>query len=339
MSGKAVSKRGVFTGEVVANEAICREHYLLRLGLAEFPPSEPGQFVQLQCRPVAEQSSAREVGWSAGRPPALTQPELAARQPLLRRPFSLAGRRDAEAGRVELDIIYRTIGIGTHWLAGVEPGRGLSVIGPLGNSFRLSKDRPLAALVGGGVGIPPMIYLAETLAAAGKETYAFCGAKAADLLSLSVQPGAEAARDGRPTDCVAEFAAFAVRTAVATDDGSLGFAGLVSDLFAKWLDGQSQPGGELVVYACGPEAMMRAVAEVCIAAGVECQLAMERHMACGMGTCQSCVVKVRDESPAGWSYKLCCTDGPVFDARDIVWDASRGDGESEEHGQLAGRRL
>jgi len=74
-----------------------------------------------------------------------------------------------------------------------------------------------------------------------------------------------------------------------------------------------------VAYCCGPEALMKAVGEICITRGIECQLALERYMACGMGTCQSCNVRIRDDSTRGWSYKLCCTDGPIFDAREVVW--------------------
>ncbi|MCK4601667.1 MAG: hypothetical protein KAU28_04335, partial [Phycisphaerae bacterium] len=222
-------------------------------------------------------------------------------------------------GAVELDIIYRTIGAGTHWLEGVAVGDRLSILGPLGNSFTIRPDKPAAVLVGGGVGIPPMIRLAEALAAAGKQTVAFSGVQCRSLLPLRLADSIEASTAGRPTMCVRDFAAHNVASVVATDDGSLGFAGMVSEAFSRWLDERNIPPAELVAYSCGPEAMMRTVGELCISRGIECQLAMERHMACGMGTCQSCVVKVRDNSECGWSFKLCCTDGPVFDARDILW--------------------
>jgi dihydroorotate dehydrogenase electron transfer subunit len=312
-------RRGTFPAAVKANDALCREHFRLVLALEVFPPSLPGQFIQLLCRPPGEQARFREVEWSARQPPTFTQPELTAKYPLLRRPLSLAGRRDG-AGGAELTVIYRTIGTGTHWLATVEPGAQLSVLGPLGNAFAVRAEVPAAALVGGGVGIPPMIYLAEALAAAGKRTVAFNGVRTADLLPLTPEPltGVDAA--GGPAPCVAEFAASGAEAVVATDDGSLGFRGPVSAAFAGWLEGEGLGGEDVVVYACGPEAMMRAVADACLARGVECQLALERHMACGMGTCQSCNVKVRDAaSPEGWSYKLCCTDGPVFDAAEVLW--------------------
>ena len=319
MCGEAGTKRGRFVGEVTCNRALCAEHYLVSLALRDFPASQPGQFVQLQCRPIGEQVSARKVDWPEGKPPVFTQPELTDREPLLRRPFSLAGRRTSDDGRVVLDIIYRTIGAGTGWLSGVEPRTQLSMLGPLGNAFRIAKDKKVAVLVGGGVGIPPMLYLAEALGRAGKKVFAFCGVRAAELLPLRLADGVAASAAGEPAPCVVELAGCGAQTAIATDDGSLGYAGLVSDAFTNWLERHMRYSRSLVVYSCGPEAMMRSVAKACAACRIDCQLALERHMACGMGTCQSCVVKIRDESEMGWSYKLCCTDGPIFDAKDVVW--------------------
>lgn len=314
-----MKKRGAFVAEVLENVPLCAEHFRIVLLVPDFPPSRPGQFIQLQCRGLAEQVGARQVNWSPQRLPKLTQSELAEAEPLLRRPFSLAGRRDGGRG-VELDVIYRTIGTGTHWLAGAKKGERLSILGPLGNGFAVREGKPQAALIGGGVGIPPMIYLAEQLRLAGKEVVAFNGARSAKLLPLKLLPTQEVSTAAKPTPCVAEFAAFGAASVIATDDGSAGFSGLVSEAFENWLGARAPQPGRLVVYCCGPEELMRAVAETCIREGIECQLALERHMACGMGTCQSCIVKIRDDTgEKGWSYKLCCTDGPVFDARDVLW--------------------
>jgi dihydroorotate dehydrogenase electron transfer subunit len=107
-------------------------------------------------------------------------------------------------------------------------------------------------------------------------------------------------------------------TSIASDDGSIGFAGLVSEAFAAWLKDHQFGPEQITVYSCGPEPMERAIADLCAMRDIECQLALERHMACGMGTCQSCVVKITDDQ-AGWQFKLCCTDGPVFDAKTILW--------------------
>ncbi len=311
--------RGVFAAEVAANLQLCGEHYRLDVVVDGFPPSQPGQFVQVQCRPPRPQASAAEADWPEDRPPRLTQPELAGVEPLLRRPLSLAGRATTADGRVRLTVIHRVVGVGTRWLAGLAEGEPVSILGPLGNGFSIRQGATHAALVGGGVGIPPLIYLAGELAAAGKGTVAFTGARRSELLPLTMVPGARVEASGRPTPCVAEFATCGIDTVIATDDGSAGFRGFISDAFAQWLANTKLPGEDLVVYCCGPEEMMRAVAETSIAAGVECQLALERHMACGMGTCQSCVVKTASDAPGGWKFSLCCTDGPVFDGRQVLW--------------------
>jgi dihydroorotate dehydrogenase electron transfer subunit len=238
----------------------------------------------------------------------------------LRRPFSLAARRDAKDGKVELDIIYRAIGRGTSYLAALAPGGRLSVLGPLGNSFAILADKPLAVLVGGGVGIGPLLYLAEALAAANKRTFAFCGARSARLLPLKLTDGSRIPKQPVPTLCAVQLAAYGIPVAVATDDRSVGCAGLVSEVFQDWLEAGAEDASKLVVYCCGPQAMMRAVAKRCVSQNIKCQLAMERLMACGMGTCQSCIVKVRDAGYGRWSYKLCCTDGPIFEADELLWD-------------------
>jgi len=319
MAAQTAKSRGVFLGETLANERLCDAHFRLALRVPGFPPSRAGQFVQLLCRPPAEQVSWQEAEWPEGGPPKFRQAELADQEPLLRRPLSIAGRRE-RAGGAEIDLIYRTAGTGTRWLSGVRPGQPLSVLGPLGNGFALREGKPLAALIGGGVGIPPMIYLAEAAASAGRKAVAFLGAKSARHFPLRPGPLASADAGGRPALCAGEFAAFGVPAVAATDDGSLGFRGFVSTAFAAWLDREGIAADGLVAYCCGPEALMRAVGLLCAERGIECQLALERHMACGMGTCQSCNVKIRDAAATdGWSYKLCCTDGPVFDARDVLW--------------------
>lgn len=312
--------RGNFRGRVLDNRLICPDHYRLRLLVEHFPPSSPGQFVNIQCGSVEGIVEPRQADWPDGRPPRLSQPELTSRQPLLRRPFSLAGRRDMASGSTELEVMHRVVGAGTAWLAQLTADAELSLLGPLGSGFTVSAQRPMAAVLGGGVGIPPMLYLVEALTAAGKEVVAFAGARtgrALPLASAGAEPPSPAAR---PTMCTAEFAEKGVATVVATDDGSLGFRGLVHEAFARWL-AQRRPGpADLTVYACGPEPMMKAVGDLCLGRGIECQLALERYMACGMGTCQSCVCKTRADGKPGWQFKLVCKDGPVFRAEELVWD-------------------
>jgi dihydroorotate dehydrogenase electron transfer subunit len=312
------SPRGVFVGRAVENLRVCENHFLLRVRLEAFPPTRAGQFVQLQCRELVPQRGYREVDWPPEGRPHLTQAELAGKEPLLRRPLSIAGRKGGAAG-VALDFIYRAGGTGTRWLATVRDGAALSILGPLGNAFPVSPAKKQAIAVGGGVGIPPMLYLCEALVAAGKVPVAFCGARTRELLPLTLDMDCFACPDAQPRPCVREFAQRGANSVVATDDGSAGFHGMVSTALEKRLDLGAFDGRDLVVYACGPEPMMRAVADACAKRGIECYVALERHMACGVGTCQSCACKMRAANDRGWEFKLCCTDGPVFDARTIVW--------------------
>ena len=309
--------RAQHTARVLANRRLCDEHYRLTLLMPGLAPTRPGQFVEVRCTSGHGGEPTPPVTWGPGEVPALSQGELLGKETLLRRPLGLAGRRETAAGS-EIDLIYRTIGTGTHWLARVGPGQALNLLGPLGNAFTIRPGQKRAALVAGGVGIPPMLYLAQALAGAGVATVAFNGARSVNLLPLTIRPGGAPA-DGRPARCVAEFADLGADAVVTTDDGSAGMKGFVASALDAWLNAGGALPSDTVVYSCGPEAMMKAVAKSCAALGVECQLALERYMGCGLGTCQSCAVKIRDTSPDGWSYKLCCTDGPVFDAGVVIW--------------------
>lgn len=315
-------RRGVFEARVVCNEKRCDEHYQVTLLLPTFPATTAGQFVQLLCRPLGEPEGPRAVDWADGEMPDLRQRELAQREPLLRRPFSLEARREV-AGGVELDILYRTVGAGSHWLAGLAVGDVISVLGPLGNAFPVPARKKAAILIGGGVGIPPMLYLAAAFSQQSPETrvIAINGVRTERLFPLKpVTTLDDIDSNGKPARCVAEFAAVGADAIVTSDDGTIGQQGFVTDALLNWLAASDIDPAELVVYSCGPEVMMRSVGEICLAREIECYLSLERSMACGMGTCQSCIVKIRDDQAAeGWSYKLCCTHGPVFPAGDIVW--------------------
>jgi len=297
--------RGVFIAQVLGNEPVCEDHFRLTVTAAGFPATQPGQFVQVLCRPDEAPASGDSLEWPEGQAPALSQPELVDRQPMLRRPFSIGGRRDDG----ELDIIYCVKGPGTEWLATLRSGQAVNLLGPLGNCFSIPTDKPVAVAVGGGVGVPPMLYLAQALQAAGKRTVAFIGARSGNRIPGKISSGG----------AIEEFAAFGAETVIATDDGSLGHHGMVGEAFSNWLETSGVDAEDVVVYACGPEPMMQSVAYIALAAGCACELSLERYMACGMGTCQSCVCKLRDDSEQGWAYKLCCTDGPVFNAADIIW--------------------
>jgi dihydroorotate dehydrogenase electron transfer subunit len=316
--------RGQFVSNVKENVSLCRDHYRLVLIVPEFPPTEPGQFVQVSCRDVhAAEMGEFEVEWAGEGRIEATEPTLLGPQAMLRRPFSLAGRRDTADG-VELDVIHRVVGVGTEWLSRLKPGDEVGVLGPLGNKFVLPPPDATAILVGGGVGIPPMLYLAEKLA--GRRAVAFAGALTRDLLPLTIlqEPSTSNA-----TPSIAEFAKHGIFSMITTDDGSAGFRGFVTQALERHLDSlriQYSVFSSVVIYTCGPEPMMKRVAEIAAQRGIYCQIAVERAMACGMGTCQSCCIRVKKPDPSqpplpgrDWCYRLACTDGPVFRGTDLLW--------------------
>ncbi len=318
-------RRNQVAATVVANTSPCRDHFRLVLRMASFPPTAPGQFVQVSCRDLAaEYSPEHQLEWEPGWPVEVIGPELLSPLAMLRRPFSLAGRRDV-AGGVEIEIIQRVVGVGTQWLSRLKPGTAVYLLGPLGNRFELPPEDGVGILVGGGVGIPPMIYLASKMA--GRKAVAFCGSLTRDLLPLTVTADALAPKADAidPLYNIAEFAAYGVPAVISTDDGSYGFHGFVTQALERYLDKWftgKEAAARAVVYTCGPEGMMKRVSEIAAARGIQCQVAVERAMACGMGTCQSCVIKVKQPNPNGekpWVYKLACTDGPVFRGTDLLW--------------------
>ena len=308
----------VHKARVVSNRALCREHYLLTCCVPEFAPAQPGQFVHLSPhmesiaadRPCRERVETLGDDWIATRD-----------APLLRRAFSIAGLLREPDG-VQIEVIYRVVGKSTGWLESLSVDAPLSLLGPLGNAFPIRKQKGVAWLVCGGVGLPPMLWLAEALRKAERSTVAFCGARSSDLLALTMDSGDAPDVDAlEATFSCEEFVRHQVPVVISTDDGSLGFHGHIAAALAAYADAKPKSPDEIVVYTCGPEIMMRGVADLCRERGIECHACMERSMACGTGLCQSCVVPVHDDSDAeGWRYQLCCTDGPVFDAAQIKWD-------------------
>ena len=203
-------------------------------------------------------------------------------RPLLPRAFSVL--RTSGASRPVLEFMLEAVGPGTERLCELGEGDGLHLLGPLGLGFTAPGDGRRAVLCGGGVGTAPLAILQDVLLADGVPQSALLGFRDA----------AHAAGAELLTDAV-----------VATDDGSVGRPGLVTQLLADALDA----GGEVEVYACGPPPMLEAVRALCQARGVPAQLALESGMACGYGACFGCVVPVRSGG-----YVRLCVDGPVLDA-------------------------
>jgi dihydroorotate dehydrogenase electron transfer subunit len=323
--------RGQFVGTVLAQTPLCDDHFRLTLAIPNFPASVPGQFIQLDCDDEAGHSSSTanvdeiELTGPGSGTALLHDQNLLAPRAYLRRPFSIA-RHEIFSDHAEIDIIYRVVGKATHALQRLQPGTPISVIGPLGRGFAIPQDVSTICLVGGGVGVPPMFYLARWLTnQSGRgptpDVVAFVGAQRIGLLPLPLQPSdLPLLSDGKPARISGPFGDCGIPTAITTDDGSCGQRGFITAALAAYLD-QLAPATRAarLVCCCGPTPMMAATARVAAAVGVRCLVSLEQPMACGMGTCQSCVVQFQPPGAADWSYRLTCTDGPVFDAAAIRW--------------------
>jgi dihydroorotate dehydrogenase electron transfer subunit len=307
-----------YAARVVVNAPICRDHCAIELIAPGFPPSEPGQFLQLHCTDTRD-AAPRAVECKPGGFPSLAyDDEWRDRVAFLRRPFSIGDQWVDANGQVRLAVISRNVGPGTAWLARLAPGDTVDATGPLGRGFRIPAANLPIALVGGGVGIAPLIYLARRLdALRQRDVTVIFGATAADALPVRLL--AEPARDGRPLRCVELAGSARFPTVITTDDGSLGMRGVVTAGLRKWHVDRDERSPTGVVFACGPTAMLRAVSRMTRELGLECQLCIERKMGCGLGTCLSCVTRVRDESATeGWRWALVCSDGPVFDRDELI---------------------
>lgn len=232
--------------------------------------------------------------------------------PLLGRPFALYDIYSDEAGQPQgIDFGYVVVGKMTTLLESLRPGDVVEVWGPLGNGFPLPPAGPLA-IVAGGIGQTP--FLAVIREALRRRAYGHPARELPQTPSrITLCYGV---RSKEYLAGVAEFEREGIDVRIATDDGSAGHKGFVTDLLKQLL---SEPTPPAAVYCCGPEPMMHAVSKVTATAGVPCLLSLETPMACGFGACFSCVTKVRQED-GSWDYKRVCVEGPVFPADQIVFD-------------------
>jgi len=302
------------------------EYVRLVLGVPEDWVSRPGQFINMRC-----ESDARAAAASERRPldyeeggewPAATGLELGRRRwPVVRRPISVSRLRAGGDGKgPRIEVLVRKVGTGTHWLAARPVGTALDVVGPLGNHFTPPAPDRLAVLVGGGCGMAPLVGLADWLADLGRDAVLVVGAPAADQVPL-VMDGRPEATDRRAAPCEVVVASeVRVPTVLATDDASAGFAGTAVAAAERYID-EAAEGRPVALYGCGPEPMLRALADLARRCEVPCQVSLEEFMGCGVGVCLSCVRKMRDPTrEAGWTYRLTCRDGPVVEATDILWE-------------------
>lgn len=274
--------------EVLTQEAHPGNQYLMRLGSPECAQhAKPGQFVHLTCDPAL----------------------------LLRRPISLM-RVNARSGWIE--ILYKVVGEGTRLLAQRRPGDIVSSIGPIGKPFQVHPERPRPLLVGGGVGMPPMVFLADALrrepaykplVILGSEVPFPFQARPSQILVPGLPPPVIAA--------MPLLDDWGLPSRLASLQGYAGcFQGYVTDLARSWLQGLDASAlAEVEVFACGPHPMLKAVAALAVEFSLPCQVSLEEFMACGVGGCAGCVVEVK--TPEGPAMKRVCVDGPVFDAQHV----------------------
>lgn len=274
------------TVTIVANERDTDQYFRLVLRAPNVTPLiQPGQFAHVRILPL--------------------------RDALLRRPFSIFQVKDDT-----FSILYKTVGKGTDVLSRMRAGEELSVIAPLGHGFTVPKpggETPL--LVAGGYGMAAMFLLAQR--SPQKGIVFVGGRRRVDIL------------------CEQDFAAIGWEVRVATEDGSLGEKGLVTQPLISELKHVSAKGAlaQRKLFACGPTPMLKAVGRLAEDFSLPCELSMDEHMCCGVGTCLTCVIKVKtgDSScraeaqtrEGGWEYQRTCTEGPVFDSREIVWEETK----------------
>ncbi len=288
----------ILKASVLENRELSKGYFLLTLNLNHEVNSLPGQFFMLRI----------------GR----------ATDPFLPRPFSF--HRHISKKRIQ--FIYKVVGRVTSNLSMLEKDSVIELTGPLGNGFPLFKEMVESLLVAGGIGIAPLVALAERLEK--KSTTFFIGGKTKNDILLK--------RD---------LKGITNRLYITTEDSSIGRAGVVTDALIDYLKAHDSPASlceagraklKTVVYACGPRAMLQKVSEIAFKHNINCYVSLEETMACGVGACMGCAVKIRSQRSEARSqkfknidselrtlnskltYKMVCKDGPVFMADEVIWE-------------------
>jgi dihydroorotate dehydrogenase electron transfer subunit len=259
-------------------------NYLLTLNAPEQARLiRPGQFMMLKCVENVEDD------------------------PLLRRPFTIFDVQRSGGGKpVGLDLLIKEVGLGTRKLIHLRPGQTLFCLGPQGHGFQVSSEMrnrvEIACLVAGGVGIAPLFLLAQNLLAQSVRPVLFYGgANIADLVLRDY------------------FERLGIDIFYATEDGSFGDRGLVTQSFTQFLKTHARR--NIRVYACGPWGMMKAVHALSARNNLQCEVSLEARMGCSLGACLGCVVRCKDQEGEE-QYLRVCQDGPVMNSRLIDWDTA-----------------
>lgn len=238
--------------------------------------------------------------------------------PLFRRPFSVFKRMPLKDGGLGIEVVYKVIGTGTRVMTGLKRGDTVDIIGPLGHGFELNREKAVQVVAAGGTGVACLFLLSEEISKAGLPLKILLGAETRTSLLMRK-----------------EYASLKGELMISTDDGTCGYHGFVTQMFAEALE-KGEISSDCTVYATGPEPMLKALAPVCKKYRIPAQVSMERHMMCGIGACLACVCKVDQEeisknrdlasshvqlvSGKDFGYALVCQDGPVFDIDEVRFD-------------------
>ena len=211
---------------------------------------------------------------------------------ILRRPFSIC---DADPATGRLTLVFKTVGAGTERLAGMKPGDVCSILGPLGTSYTLPDEKTFPVIAAGGYGSASTLFLAKMCPRPG---ILFLGARTESEFILTE-----------------EYESLGWRVETATNDGSRGFRGYVTELMESCAGDFP---ADTMVYGCGPAPMLYALAKTAAKLGLRCEVSMDQHMGCGVGACFACVIKVVDPgSSDGWRYSRSCKEGVVYPAQEV----------------------
>ncbi len=272
--------------EILSQQAYAAEQYVLRVQAPQCAAkAKPGSFAHLQCDP----------------------------QLPMRRPLSIM-RVSASAGWV--DFLYKAVGDGTRLLARRKPGERISMLGPIGTPFTPDRARPRCLLLGGGVGIPPMVFLAEQLRAAQADWQPLVLMGSEVPFPFSARPS-QILVPGMPDGVIAAMPLlddWGIASRLASLQNYPGcYQGYITELARAWLNSLTpEARNEVMLFACGPHAMLAACARLAREFALPCQVSLEEYMACAVGGCAGCTVEVMTAS--GPAMKRVCVDGPVFDA-------------------------
>jgi len=268
-----------FRSMILSNAEVSPGYWRMRLTApAEFASARAGQFVMVRVSGAID--------------------------PLLRRPFGIfdiAVHTPAHDGAISqpcFEMLYRVVGKGTALLAALHETDLLDILGPLGRGFDHGPAGEEKLIVGGGVGLAPLYLLARELVKS-SPVRLFAGGRTRDDIL-----------------CITEFERLGIECYVATEDGSLGESGLVTQALERRLDALTGPAA---LFACGPHGMLQAVAAIAERRALPCQVSLEGYMACGVGACLGCVTPGRDHSPETPDFRCVCAEGPVFEANQLGW--------------------